>query len=207
MNDLTARLALDRGIVTPADRMFLLTGQLREDGYTRTQARTAELWILRGDWSSKGQDAILEYSDFYPTEEQLRKKVAGDKIVVMTRAEQAQMCKRWQSIGYWAAKSEQETLTPPSPSWASPTWAKGEPIISPTTELLKAKIARLEREHEEYRQTVNAHFVGMLTDHEFYEEQRREFFTSNTRIQHHEHDNYESPAKEGGDGADGLSGS
>lgn len=63
---------------------LFLFEQLRTDmSYGDMMMNQAELWLLRGDWTYKKQ-YILELSDFYPSENQMRQFKEG--TVTVTRA-------------------------------------------------------------------------------------------------------------------------
>lgn len=74
---LSVRLSVARGFAVPAERMVGIARLLMDDGYTMTQAKRAEEWILRGDWTYRGTQPTLLLSDFYPTmkEETMKKDI------------------------------------------------------------------------------------------------------------------------------------
>lgn len=51
--------------------------------FNQSQARLAELWILKGDWQYKGKEARLELADFFPPEEKIKYliEMAGLKVM------------------------------------------------------------------------------------------------------------------------------
>lgn len=62
---LATKLRVARNMSISPDRVAALASLLMDANYTKEQAATAEPWILRGDWTYKGANAILMLSDFY----------------------------------------------------------------------------------------------------------------------------------------------
>lgn len=60
-----------RGIKVPDGFINVAISQLTLRNYTPNDARTAENWLLMGNWQYK-KAHILELSDFFPTKEQLQ---------------------------------------------------------------------------------------------------------------------------------------
>lgn len=67
--------------------------RLHIDGFDSIQADKARLWILRGDWSFRGTRPRLEYSDFFPDVEKLKRIAESADLVVMTRNERTRLAR------------------------------------------------------------------------------------------------------------------
>ena len=57
----------------PEHILSYLFVELTAMGYDADQADRAETWLKYGDWTYRGNDPVLQLSDFTPTEEQFRK--------------------------------------------------------------------------------------------------------------------------------------
>lgn len=49
------------------DRRVFIAQKLTEHGFTQEKAKQAEMWILYGDWSMKGNDPTMTLDDLYPS--------------------------------------------------------------------------------------------------------------------------------------------
>jgi hypothetical protein len=90
--------------VAPPDSFFdLLVAHLTSSSFSATQQKNAEMWLMSGTWKYfpqfRGKDAQLEFGDFFPTAEML-KKLESPEMVVMTVEEQRALCKKYQQYGY-----------------------------------------------------------------------------------------------------------
>ena len=64
---LFADLEMARKIVISPDRRVFIAQKLTEHGFTQEKAKQAEMWILYGDWSMKGNDPTMTLDDLYPS--------------------------------------------------------------------------------------------------------------------------------------------
>ena len=60
---------------------------LISQNFTKNQAKRAELWITRGDWSYKGKNSVLEGSDFFPTDEKIRDLLPASETILISVVE------------------------------------------------------------------------------------------------------------------------
>lgn len=62
--------------------------ELSRLNYTADEARKAEGWILYGDWKYRGVSPTLDFTDFFPTPEQVQTVADrfADAVVVIERA-------------------------------------------------------------------------------------------------------------------------
>ena len=65
-----------RKIVVTSDRRAYFTMTLVSDNYTEDKAKQAEMWMLYGDWSMKGNDPTMTLDDLYPSAQQYESAVA-----------------------------------------------------------------------------------------------------------------------------------
>ena len=75
-----------RGIETDATRVVWFADKLVEMHYTQAHFNAAKMWILCGDWTFRGVNAKVEFSDFFPSEKQATSNVPPD-FVIIKRAE------------------------------------------------------------------------------------------------------------------------
>lgn len=106
MVELKAKLLTFRGVKVDADTFAVFVKQLLTARYTEDHARKAELWILRGNWSYRGKDARLEYSDFFPDADQLEPILKAAGMIVHTQTELAHLCRDHYNRGRNDERSE-----------------------------------------------------------------------------------------------------
>lgn len=76
-----------RGVKTDEDRIKALVQYLNtQPKYDELSRKTAESWILYGDWSYRKADQ-LTLNDFYPSSEQLARGLNNKDLIVMSRQE------------------------------------------------------------------------------------------------------------------------
>lgn len=70
---MAAHLELARRMTIPEHILSYLFVELTAMDYDPDQAERAETWMKFGDWTFRGNDPILQLSDFTPSEDQFRK--------------------------------------------------------------------------------------------------------------------------------------
>lgn len=86
-------LAMARGIVPTEEEEEWFIRRLHADGYDAIQADKASMWILYGDWDYRGKCPRLDYSDFFPSVEKIKRIVEARDMVVMTRSERTRLAR------------------------------------------------------------------------------------------------------------------
>lgn len=83
LSELLPKINFFRKILVDEQTALFIFEQLKSDRqYGDMMMNQAELWLLRGDWTYKKQ-YILELSDFYPSENQMRQFKEGTVTVTL----------------------------------------------------------------------------------------------------------------------------
>lgn len=73
MQETLANLAMARKVSVEPERRDYFYLKLQEMDYSPSIAENAQLWMEIGDWTYRGIDPTIELSDFFPSDEQVRK--------------------------------------------------------------------------------------------------------------------------------------
>ena len=92
---------------------MILLEMLHGEGYGQELAQRADLWLQYGDWSFKGSRPTFEYSDLFPSDDQVRDAITkqrGGEFMLITQSTLKRVLRADFDRGYTLGRLEVEKL-------------------------------------------------------------------------------------------------